>query len=354
MLGRRVTIKKSEDLELLASPHSSPKKRGSGQNKEDESRIVHLSEAAASSRKKLRDWASLDPEDEKTIMRRTVELEHTEGVSGLLGLASLDIDGDGAVTDAEFAMNQTNLESMVNNTTNLFLNASVIAALILSMVYPIPISGLAPSEAAVAIFGETGVKVVFWVFLIDLYTTIMVSWALLVVSMRFYLILNFWMYSLESKIWFLQNIQIAPIILTQQALLTMLCVSLVIGVTVLISPWHGVVFALIAIVVITSVWYTDSLVSFKAVLKLHSEAGKLTKSSRLSGRATPFVFDPLRVELEKIDPTFGPRYASFFASADITLDLMPSLDRVDYIGLGVSLGHTIRIMEHFRAKAHVV
>ena len=46
MLGRRVTIKKSEDLELLASPHSSPKKRGSGQNKEDESRIVHLSEAA--------------------------------------------------------------------------------------------------------------------------------------------------------------------------------------------------------------------------------------------------------------------------------------------------------------------
>jgi hypothetical protein len=66
------------------------------------------------------------------------------------------------------------------------------------------------------------------------------------------------------------------------------------------------------------------------------------------------MFDPLRAELDKVDPAFGPRYASFFASADITLDLMQSLDRVDYIGLGISLGHTIRIMEHFQAKAHVV
>jgi len=339
----------------LASPRAtSPKKRGSGQNKEDESRIIQLTEAASSARQKLRDWASLDPEDERTIMRRTTDLGHTEGVSSLLGLASLDIDGDGVVTDAEFVMNQNNLENMVNNTTNLFLNASVIAALILSMVYPIPISGLTPSKAAIAIFGAGGVKIVFWIFLVDLYATIMVAWALLVVSMRFYLILNFWMYSLESKVWFLQNIQIAPVILTQQALLTMLCVSLVIGITVLISPWHGIVFALIAMVVMTSVWYADSLVSVKAVLKLHSEARKLTKITMVPGHAVRFMFDPLRAELDKVDPSFGPRYASFFASADITLDLMHSLDRVDYIGLGISLGHTIRIMEHFQAKAHVV
>ena len=41
-----------------------------------------------------------------------------------------------------------------------------------------------------------------------LYLTILLAWGLLVVFLRLYLILNFWMYSLHMKIWFIDETQV--------------------------------------------------------------------------------------------------------------------------------------------------
>ena len=86
------------------------------------------------------------------------------------------------------------LENMVNNTGNLFLNASVVGALILSMVYHMPLAGLEPSVEATTLFGGV-THWVEWGFLISAYFTMLLAWALLIISLRYYLILNFWMVS---------------------------------------------------------------------------------------------------------------------------------------------------------------
>jgi len=55
---------------------------------------------------------------------------------------------------------------MVDNTSNLMLNASVVAALILSMSFPLPLSGLQASETSEAVLGPTGAAAAMWAFMV--------------------------------------------------------------------------------------------------------------------------------------------------------------------------------------------
>ena len=70
-----------------------------------------LSETAASARRRLAPWGELSADDVAAVAGPALaELGHAEGVSNLLSLASLDMDGGGVVTDAELEASREKLE----------------------------------------------------------------------------------------------------------------------------------------------------------------------------------------------------------------------------------------------------
>ena len=86
----------TEKLELLAEV-TSPTTRGSPRRRSstgvDETQ-QHLTEAAAAARHQLSKWARLDSSDKKAILAGVDQkIGYAEGISSLLSLATLDLDG---------------------------------------------------------------------------------------------------------------------------------------------------------------------------------------------------------------------------------------------------------------------
>ena len=142
---------------------------------------------------------------------------------------------------------------------------------------------------------------------------------------------------------------VAPLIFTQQALLCMLGVTLCIGAAVFLTPAQGLFFSVAGLASYAAISYFDSAVSDKAILKLHEEAKRLLETT--STAEASIEFDPMRIALDRVDSSFGARYCALLKEADVSLEILHLLERNDYLGLGVSLGHAVKLTRHFKSNS---
>ena len=316
-----------------------------------------LTKAAAHARSQLRGWAAIDPNDWNSVLRGNFELGGAERIANLLSLASVDEDGDGDVSEEEYQANENKLEGIVNNTSTLFLNSSVVAALIISIVYAIPLSGIDVSDVSSAYFANHWINVIEWAFLSFTGLTIALAILILYGSLRLYLILNFWMYSLECKIWFVQTVSVSvvPIIIAYQLCIGVSGFALISGTFLFISPGKGLVIGIMTLVCVCAMLTVDKMYGKSMILKLHEEAQRLHTNTKVPHDG-PGDLNPRRQKLlamnralSEIDPEFRMKYVSALVGQGVDLALLPKLTREDFRTIGIPVGPAILIMEASQA-----
>ena len=182
---------------------------------------------------------------------------------------------------------------------------------------------------------------------------------ILLLSLRLYLFLNFWMYSLELKIYFVDEVSVVPIILGYQNTIIFLGLTLISGALLVITPGMGLLIGILVVLLFAIQATYEGLVGRKLILKMHEEAQRIC---RVTADGSAIMEDTsssdkeklaaLKAELNKIDPTFGPRYGPLLLAEGVDVAMMPKLMREDFKGLGISLGPTIMMMEHFGHHGH--
>jgi hypothetical protein len=180
---------------------------------------------------------------------------NAESVAQDLHLALMDKDGDGDISEEE---KEATCLAMVNETNNLLVNLSVIGALILGIVYPICFEDLTPSDPSIEYFGE---EMVDWcLFLYHGLLVFMTSLSIIVVTMGvlLYKHLNFFMVTIEMKLWWLQTVSVKPLVVLAQLILLVLPISLPVGAVAKQGPTAGAIslgFGLIFWVTLTIYMY---------------------------------------------------------------------------------------------------
>ncbi len=168
------------------------------------------------------------------IVKQHFALGGAEGVAMILTILGIDKDNSGSISTEEREALST---KMSGDILNMLINMGVMGALALSIIYPFVIAPIEVSERARQFwdapdeFGDPTRNVA--VPIADAFTGIMTaaaaaSLALIMYSTRMYTILSFWMTTPEMKLWFIQEVSIAPAITIQ---------SYALGLTLLTFIW---------------------------------------------------------------------------------------------------------------------
>ena len=164
-------------------------------------------------------------------------------------LAKIDADGDGKIPDEEFERYEANAKEHVEGSLSLLLNVGVVAALILSITYPLAIANLTPSDAS-SFFSPgaiTGFTVTYYILII---ADVLLSLMLIYLSLRVYLYMGFWISETKYKLEYLRHSPIPFIAGSSVWNLRILLMALPFGVVVNTSPHIGII-ALVLCVIFT-------------------------------------------------------------------------------------------------------
>jgi hypothetical protein len=126
-----------------------------------------------------------------------------EGASMMLKMASLDTDGDGTVDANELDAFEGIAQEAVGMVLGFLTNAGVVAALLLSIVYPLMTQFPPPKEGS-ATFNPDLLRVFEILFFVSTYTANALCAVTLYLSARMYMHLGFWMPNTEEQIWYIQ------------------------------------------------------------------------------------------------------------------------------------------------------
>ena len=99
--------------------------------------VIYVQDLVKSAKGSLKAWAAIDAVGSSEWHRAFANIGGHEGAGPLLFLASLDSNGDGIVSAQEVEAFQENAKQLVESCHNFCLNLGLVAALILSIVYPI-------------------------------------------------------------------------------------------------------------------------------------------------------------------------------------------------------------------------
>lgn len=198
-------------------------------------------------------------------------------------LASLDSDGNGKLTPEEFERFKMLGERLVESTKSFHLNAGVVAALVLSVVF-----GLAYEEndALTALaqpdtWGPIGTQE--WITAMSDLTSFLamqlaVSTAFVTVllSSRLYTQLSFWMPSLDSQLWFIHESSHATAFLEWAKNLTLFATLLALGLeTAVTTTWLNALAFIPIVVLILSYVFIELTLSRKCHERLGGDLQRL-------------------------------------------------------------------------------
>jgi hypothetical protein len=128
------------------------------------------------------------------------------------------------------------------------LNVGVVAALILSITYPLCISELTASDAAIGFFSDLTILAFINIYYILIISDALISLMLIYLSLRIYLYLGFWISQPMFKLKFLDKSPLPFICAASVWNIRILILALPFGVAVNVSQYAGV----IALVICTS------------------------------------------------------------------------------------------------------
>ena len=205
----------------------------------------------------------------------------------LLSLASLDADGNGKLSEHEHERYTQLGERLVESTKNFHLNAGVVAALVLSVVF-----GLAYEEndaltalAAPDTWGPFGSQA-FTTAMADLTSFLAMQLAVstafvtVLLSSRMYTQISFWMPNLDSQLWFIKESATATAFLEWAKNLTLFSTLLALSLeTAVTTTWLNVMAFIPIIVLVASYAYVELTLSRKCYDRLGTDLHKLAPAA---------------------------------------------------------------------------
>ena len=188
--------------------------------------------------------------------RGSVALGGSEGISTVLQLLCADKDKDGEVsTEEEEAL----AEKLSSDASNLLTNMGVIAALALSIVFPMIVAAGQPSDDSTAYFGALAVRIFELAFYLLAGVECGISLGAVYYSVRSYTIISFWMPSAQDKIWYIRDISLVPLVLAAIVMVVLAAVAIPCGAAAFVSP-------------LAALFATAGLALFAAAM-VHTEMG---------------------------------------------------------------------------------
>ena len=157
----------------------------------------------------LRKWAELPTPNRvypptpgtATFHAHVKRLGGLEGACTAIALAKLDVDGDGSFSEEERAFFEETANKLVESTLNFNINTGVVAALILSMVFPFAMSAPESDQQ-----WESSVQVaLLMLYLIFMQLSLACSLSLIYISSRMYVHIVYWMPNVYSQIWYVRQ-----------------------------------------------------------------------------------------------------------------------------------------------------
>lgn len=169
-----------------------------------------------------------------------VKLGGIEGVALRVRKIQLDTDGDNIVTEQEAEALDEKAQQLVESVSQLYLNAGVVNALMLSVMGPLLLQVIAVHQKTEDFFGKTGTAVIFHSYYIVLGLVVALNIYTLFLATRSYHALTNWMPNREDQIWYIDThgqLQIA-VLMSNIFWLTGCCFPL--GAMLAIGPAIGI------------------------------------------------------------------------------------------------------------------
>ena len=234
---------------------------------------------------KLEAWAAIDAPTAEEFARlsllsklrllgsemelKTVALGGSEGISTILQLLCADKDKDGEVsTEEEEAL----AEKLSSDASNLLTNMGVIAALALSIVFPMIVAAGQPSDDSTAYFGALAVRIFELAFYLLAGVECGISLGAVYYSVRSYTIISFWMPSAQDKIWYIRDISLVPLVVAAIVMVVLATIAIPCGAAAFVSPLAALFAAAGFVLFAVAMVLTEMGPCKTAVYRLHDRA----------------------------------------------------------------------------------
>ena len=158
---------------------------------------------------------------------------------------NIDEHGDGTITQAKIMrteMTEDYALRQVEQTLNFLINSGVVGALLFSVLFPVALTPLVPSDESVTFFGDRAIFGMLMTYFFFIYSSLFFSIWITFVTIHYYLHISIWMPTLELKLWYLTTLNILPSIVS----ITFGCIlassfSLPFGIAVTVTPMAGLI-----------------------------------------------------------------------------------------------------------------
>ena len=191
----------------------------------------------------------------------------------------MDCDGNNEISDEEFELYKNTSVQTIEDTNGLLLNTGVVAALILSVFYPLTFTPLEASSDSEDFFSRSALSSFKFVFFLLVLVTVSLSLVSFYCSVRYYTYLSFWLTRRESRMCFLKQVSLKGLAISTQVIIFLTMLSVPFAVVVLISPTAGLVSLIVAISTFVYCYiYFESSVGGTAYKLADEEIRRLFKS----------------------------------------------------------------------------
>lgn len=199
-----------------------------------------------------------------------------ESVATLIQTVELDENFDGIVSPEELLKNEEHAKSLISSSLTLLNNCGIIGSLILTMLYPLVVAGITPCDESVTFFGTDGIYVIKLLFEIFVVLAIVEALALIYASVRFYTMLSFWLPNVKSKIWYVQEISLAPAVKSSCRIIQYAAFIIPLGAALNSSPKSGVIGIIGGMIFLIRMSSVESI-GPSVLLRQHQEAREILR-----------------------------------------------------------------------------
>lgn len=180
-----------------------------------------------------------------------------EGRAIKFAIASLDRNNDGELSSEELERLDDRIDKIVEKALSMLLNAGVVSALILSMVFNWTFSDLSHAQESIDFFGEKCCYVFHVFFIVFVNLAVFGSFVLIYVTVRMYTHLAFWLASSEFKIKYLEKVPINFVGITTIFVIVSAILTIPFGAAVSVSPLAGLISFVLAVICVVCIGRCD-------------------------------------------------------------------------------------------------
>ena len=239
-------------------------------------------------REELKKWASAPLGSTKEKMQQA-KIGGAPKISLKLQQIMLDADQNGAISAEEYAASEEQRKDTIDQVLSLLSTTGVVGALLVSVLLPISLTPLTPSDESIAFFGDYAMGVLDALFGVFQNTSLCLAFLTTYFSARKYMQLSVWMPTIDLKSWYLLVMPLAPISIMTQFCVLFAAVSLPLGVAIAISPARALLACILVVFSSFIIFLEATYGGGDALLlgKLHELTTVLFSSDAIDSKENP-------------------------------------------------------------------